>query len=66
MSGVPIRNEPRKFREKTKAYNDLIFVFLGTSCFALPAIIVYFNANRKPLEYIIKFIILFKIARIIK
>ena len=57
MSGVPIRNEPREFRERTRAYNDLIFVFLGTSLFALPAIIVYFDANKKPLEYITRFVL---------
>ena len=43
--------------ERTKSKLDLIFVLVGTSLFALPAIIVYFNSNKKPLEYVVKFIV---------
>ena len=58
--GVPIRAsgdcKPTN-RERNKSKLDLIFVLVGTSLFALPAAIVYFDANRKMLENIIKYII---------
>ena len=55
-NGVPIRTY-HECSERKKSKLDLIFVLVGTSLFALPALIVYFDNNKKPLEYIVKFIL---------